>query len=79
MLTGNLLFMGAAIGCAVHAGKYNYPEAKKVDVTDDYHGTKIADPYRWLEDPDGEDTVEWVTCKALAALRTEPSRARARK
>jgi prolyl oligopeptidase len=52
--------LGAAID-AVHAGKYLYPEAKKVDVTDDYHGTIVADPYRWLEDPDGEDTIEWVT------------------
>jgi len=50
---------GAALD-AVQAGGYQYPEAKKVDVTDDYHGKKIADPYRWLEDPDGDDTVEWV-------------------
>ena len=45
----------------VHAGGYKYPEAMKVDVTDDYHGTTVADPYRWLEDPDAEETVAWVT------------------
>jgi prolyl oligopeptidase len=54
--------LGAALG-AVHAGKYSYPEAKRLDVTDDYHGTQVADPYRWLEDPDGEDTIEWVTAE----------------
>jgi prolyl oligopeptidase len=55
-----VLFAFGAVRDAVNAGGYQYPEAKKVDVTDEYHGKKIADPYRWLEDPDGDDTVEWV-------------------
>ena len=38
----------------------NYPAARKSDQTDDYHGTKIADPYRWLEDLDSEETRTWV-------------------
>jgi len=46
---------------SVFAKKYVYPEAMKQDVADDYHGTRIADPYRWLEDSDSPETVAWVT------------------
>jgi prolyl oligopeptidase len=38
----------------------HYPATKKVDVTDDYFGRKIADPYRWLEDDNSEETKRWV-------------------
>lgn len=37
-----------------------YPETKKINHTDEYFGTKIQDPYRWLEDDRAEDTKDWV-------------------
>ncbi len=40
--------------------KINYPETKKTDVTDNYHGTQVADPYRWLENDTSAETAAWV-------------------
>lgn len=37
-----------------------YPATMKTDTVDDYHGVKIADPYRWLEDDHSEATAAWV-------------------
>ncbi len=37
-----------------------YPAAPKSDIVDDYHGTRVADPYRWLEEPDNPQTIQWV-------------------
>ncbi|UCG50679.1 MAG: S9 family peptidase, partial [Candidatus Latescibacterota bacterium] len=39
---------------------FEYPPAKKVDVVDDFHGTQVADPYRWLEDHESDETTAWV-------------------
>lgn len=38
-----------------------YPETKKGETVEDYHGTQVADPYRWLEDDRSEETKQWVT------------------
>lgn len=38
----------------------NYPTSKKVDTITNYFGTKINDPYRWLEDDMSDETREWV-------------------
>jgi len=37
-----------------------YPSAHKSAVVDDYHGTPVPDPYRWLEDPDAPDSRAWI-------------------
>ncbi|MBC8121374.1 MAG: S9 family peptidase [Gemmatimonadaceae bacterium] len=40
--------------------RFAYPQATRVDQTDNYHGTSVSDPYRWLEDPDSEPTRTWI-------------------
>ena len=40
-----------------------YPPTRTVDVVDDYHGRKVADPYRWLEDLESADTAAWVAAQ----------------
>jgi prolyl oligopeptidase len=37
-----------------------YPITRKVDQVDDYHGTRIDDPFRWLEDDTSAETKAWV-------------------
>jgi prolyl oligopeptidase len=37
-----------------------YPPSPKVDQVDDYHGVQVADPYRWLEDPDSDESRQWI-------------------
>jgi len=59
-----------------------YPLARKGDVVDDYHGTKVADPYRWLEDVDAPETRSWVEAEnrvTFAYLEQIPERERIRR
>ncbi len=57
--------------------KVEYPKTKKIEQTDDYHGTKVADPYRWLEDDNSAETKAWVEAQnkvTFAYLNTIPER-----
>jgi len=57
----------------------SYPAARKDRVEDNYHGTHVPDPYRWLEDPDSAETRAWVEAEnkvTFAFLESIPDRAK---
>lgn len=47
-------------GSLFAAAQLHYPQTRKTDQKDNYHGTTVADPYRWLEDDNSEETKKWV-------------------
>jgi len=61
VLAGAVLLASTLGGfCPAQADRYHYPPANTVEVSDNYHGTVVQDPYRWLEDPEAKETVDWV-------------------
>ncbi|HEV8526624.1 MAG TPA: hypothetical protein VGS60_03590, partial [Actinomycetes bacterium] len=40
-----------------------YPEAERLDLVEEISGHRIADPYRWLEDADAEQTERWANAQ----------------
>jgi prolyl oligopeptidase len=57
------LFVSMPIAVRVQTTRLHYPEARKSDTADDYFGTKVADPYRWMEDLDSKDVAGWVAAE----------------
>lgn len=45
----------------VASAQFEYPVTPKGNTTDNYHGTVVADPYRWLENDRSDSTKDWVT------------------
>lgn len=82
----SLLFVPALVAlvltsCSGDSGSkipaVTYPETRKTDTVDDYFGTRVADPYRWLEDDKSEETKNWVQAQnkvTFGYLEQIPSR-----
>jgi prolyl oligopeptidase len=51
------------------AAKLSYPAARTVDQVDDYHGEKVADPYRWMEDLDSPELAQWIEAQNKVTQR----------
>ncbi|MGJ8668482.1 MAG: prolyl oligopeptidase family serine peptidase [Oceanococcus sp.] len=74
----NSLFVTVAVFASpVYA--LEYPVSPRGDVVDDYHGQRVADPYRWLEDVDAPEVAQWVQAQnrvTQSVLKTLPGRER---
>ncbi|HVJ82800.1 MAG TPA: S9 family peptidase, partial [Planctomycetia bacterium] len=79
MIGASLLATGA-----MASDKLKYPESKRIDVVEEYHGEKVVDPYRWLEDDVrvNKDVAAWVAEQNKVTgsyLETIPQRAAIKK
>lgn len=75
-----LLVMSVLPGCSHRPASrvsLEYPITRQEAVADDYHGVRVADPYRWLEDDLAEETLAWVEAQnrvTFAFLESIPQR-----
>ncbi len=80
-LAAALFVLAPAAALAQAPDSCTIPKAHTVDQADDYFGTTVRDPYRWLENTDAADTKAWVAqenCVTFAYLARIPERARIR-
>lgn len=80
-IPGKVCFLATLIfslSLPVHATSWTYPPARRDTLVENYHGTSVADPYRWLEDPAHPDTETWVKAQNRLTqdfLKSVPDRA----
>ena len=55
-----LLMLSSTVVLGQTTNPIAYPVARKTNQVDTYHGTQVADPYRWLEDDRSTETADWV-------------------
>jgi prolyl oligopeptidase len=60
MLRSAILLLSTACALRAQGAPVQYPQTRTVSHEDVYHGTRIGDPYRWLEDGNSEDTKGWI-------------------
>mgnify|MGYP000210643190 CR=1 FL=1 len=73
---GSLVVAAALVGCQqpsasrapVEMPRLTYPVTRQVDQVDDYHGVRVADPYRWLEDDNSPETAAWVQAQNAVTM-----------
>jgi prolyl oligopeptidase len=76
MTIGTMSFVAvivvAPFCAAVVAGlvqTFKYPQPRKGDTVDNYFGTKVADPYRWMEDLSSPELKQWIDAQSAIAVK----------
>ncbi len=67
------------LASGIAAEPMTYPSARKGEQVDEYHGEKVPDPYRWLEEDTAPETREWIEAQnkvTFGFLRQIPERAK---
>ena len=78
-LIGLAVTVAVSFTISAQEGRLKYPETRKGDVVDDYHGTTVADPYRWLEEDvrESKEVADWVEAEnkvTFGFLKSIPER-----
>ena len=73
------VFVLAAFASAIVPAqtRFDYPKPRRGDQVDDFHGIKVADPYRWMEDTASTETQSWIEAEnklTSSYLSTIPER-----
>jgi prolyl oligopeptidase len=79
---GSGIRAGGGAARLTYGRSVRYPEARRLELVETLHGRPVADPYRWLEDPDGAETRAWSAAQdglARRHLDSRPGRERLRR
>ncbi len=72
-----LVFFALLVSSVPAQTRVDYPKARRSEQIDDFHGTKVADPYRWMEDTSSSETTAWINAQNVLTdsfLQTIPER-----
>lgn len=89
LVSGNLLLLAFSSGSVLAQqttespaqAAIQYPATQEMNVIDTYHGHRVSDPYRWLEDTESDETAAWIAAQnevTNAYLQSIPARAELR-